>query len=158
MIIIMTRVAAVCALLSPLVLQAQPAAAVEDLRWLSGCWQSESGSRTTQEQWMAPAGGTMLGMSRSVSGGRTVAYEFIQIREQEGGVFYVARPSGQAETAFRLVRVAPNEAVFENPEHDFPQRVIYRLGADGNLAARIEGMREGKLQGVDFPMLRTTCP
>jgi hypothetical protein len=28
--------------------------------------------------------------------------------------------------------------VFENLGHDFPQRVIYRKGADGKLTARIE--------------------
>jgi hypothetical protein len=43
---------------------------------------------------------------------------------------------------------------FENPAHDFPQRVIYKLTAPDKLGARIEGMRNGNLRGVDFPMTR----
>jgi hypothetical protein len=48
--------------------------------------------------------------------------------------------------------------VFENPQHDFPQRIIYkRDGADG-LKARIEGESKGKPKAFDYPMQRTQCP
>ena len=49
------------------------------------------------------------------------------------------------------------EAVFENPEHDFPQRIICRLGDDGSLNARIEGKRNGKEKEMDFLMKRVKC-
>lgn len=59
--------------------------------------------------------------------------------------------------AFKLVRNGPREAVFENPEHDFPQRIIYRLESDGALFARIEGVVSGKEKGRNFPMKRGAC-
>ncbi len=40
--------------------------------------------------------------------------------------------------------------VFENPQHDFPQRILYRKNPDGTLHARAEGERNGKLSGQDF--------
>ena len=47
--------------------------------------------------------------------------------------------------------------VFENPEHDFPQRVGYRRdGADG-LQAWIEGQANGKSRRVDFSYQRARC-
>jgi hypothetical protein len=49
------------------------------------------------------------------------------------------------------------ELVFENPEHDFPQRVIYRQEPAGRLRARIEGHREGLPRAVDFAMTRVPC-
>jgi hypothetical protein len=107
---------------------------------------------------MTPSGGTMLGMARTVAKGKTVEYEFIRLHEEENGdILYTAHPSGQAEASFKLIRCEKELAVFENPGHDFPQRIIYRLNADGSLAARIEGRKGGKERGVDFPMKRVTC-
>lgn len=131
---------------------------IEDLAFLAGCWASEQGEAGSGEQWMAPAGGTMLGMSRTVRGGATVAWEFLQIREVEPGkLAYVARPSGQAEASFALVRVAAGEAVFENPQHDFPQRIVYRREGEERLLARVEGPQGEAWRGIDFPLRRVAC-
>ena len=128
------------------------------LSWLAGCWESAQGDRRLEEQWMVPRGGTMLGMSRTVTGATTGEYEFLRISEVEGRLVLTARPSGQPEASFTSVEVTSSKVVFENAAHDFPQRVIYRLDAGGSLAARIEGERDGKVRGVDFPMRRTRCP
>lgn len=131
--------------------------ALDDFAWLAGCWERSGKGREVVEQWMKPAGDLMLGMSRTVVNGRAGEFEFLQIRERADGIFYIAIPSGQKETAFKLVKHAAREAVFENPEHDFPQRIIYRLEKDGALAARIEGMVQGELKAVDFPYQRAKC-
>jgi len=133
---------------------------VDALVWLAGCWQGGDADRIIEEQWMAPRGGTLIGMSRTVAGDRTAEHESLQIRQQEDGVFYVARPSGEAQTSFTLVSDAARlstEAVFENLRHDFPQRIIYRLQPDGSLLARIEGAKDGVIPGVEFPMKRVSC-
>ncbi|HSI56099.1 MAG TPA: DUF6265 family protein [Ideonella sp.] len=144
------------ALLSPAA-QAQ-ADALDQLAWLGGCWASEGGEPGSGEQWMAPAGGTLLGMSRTVSKGKTVAHEFMQIRRgDDGRLAFIAQPSGQALTRFPLLRLSATEAVFENPDHDFPQRVIYASGDGKLLRARIEGKVQGVARGIDFPMKRVPC-
>lgn len=125
------------------------------LGWLAGRWSFEQGGRTVSEHWMAPDGGTMLGMSRTVAKEKTVEYEFLLIRSDEQGILeYVAKPSRQAETAFKLVRASESEAVFENLQHDFPQRISYTLKPDGSLLAAIEGQKEGKLRRREFPFRR----
>lgn len=133
------------------------AQAVEKLNWMAGCWLGSSGTRQFAEHWMKPAGGTLLGMSRTLAGGRTVAYEFLRIEEHEGQVTLVARPSGQPEASFKMIQSSATEVIFENPEHDFPQRVIYRLQPDGSLVGRIEGLSKGKPRAIDFPMKRVPC-
>lgn len=132
---------------------------LEQAAWLAGCWQLEGSEPGSVEQWMAPAGGAMLGMARTVKNARLSAYEFLQIRERAGGqLVYVAKPSGQAETEFPLLRAAAGELLFENPAHDFPQRIGYKRQLDGRLLARIEGRRaNGETRGVDFPMRRADC-
>lgn len=100
----------------------------------------------------------MLGMGRTVANGNVREYEFTQIRQdKDGEIFYVAKPSGQEEGSFKLIKLQNKEAVFENLEHDFPQRVIYRLQADGSLFARVEGTLKGQMRGIDYPYKRAKC-
>jgi hypothetical protein len=136
---------------------AAAAATLQALQWLAGCWQSELDEPGSGEQWMTAAGGTMLGMARTLKGGRTVQFEFMQLRESALGLVFIAHPSGQAGTRFVAVDAGEAAAVFERSGPDFPQRVIYRLLPDGGLVARIEGQRNGEPRGVDFPMRRTAC-
>ncbi|HEX5718368.1 MAG TPA: DUF6265 family protein [Thermoanaerobaculia bacterium] len=136
---------------------AAPSSSVQDLAWMSGCWASVGGEAGSGEMWMAPAGGTLLGVSRTVKRGKTVAHEFMQIRETgPGQIAFIALPSGQKEASFPLVRLSGQEAVFENPQHDFPQRVIYRRVGD-LLTGRVEGSEGGETKGFDFPMERRPC-
>jgi hypothetical protein len=132
---------------------------IEDVSWLAGCWERFDPSKDLQisEQWMKPAGGTMFGTGRTVKNGKTVDFEFTRIEQRPEGLFYVARPAANKEdTDFKLIRSGKSEVVFENLAHDFPQRVMYRR-EDENLFARIEGNRNGKAVGVDFPMKRQSC-
>ena len=132
---------------------------IDSLAWISGCWEQndEAKKRFGSEQWMRPAGNSMIGMSRTVRNGKTVGFEFLRIVQDETGINYISRPSqNKEETAFKLIKSGPNEAVFENPAHDFPQRIIYRLDKT-NLFARIEGTNNGKVMGIDFPMTRAKC-
>ncbi len=131
---------------------------VADLQWLAGCWSQDGREAGSVEQWTAPAGGTMLGMSRTVSGGETVAFEYLRIVEEEGGlVALIASPSGQETARFRMVSMCEYDVFFENKEHDFPQRIIYRLVASGKLLGRIEGVVDGVERSADFPMTRADC-
>jgi uncharacterized protein DUF6265 len=130
---------------------------IERLQWLQGCWRIESGQRIVEEQWMTPRGGTMLGMARTVNAGKLVEYELVVIRELDGRFAYEAHPSGQPSAVFPSREVGESAIVFENLEHDFPQRVGYRR--DGSsLTAWIEGTVSGKLRRVEFPYVRADCP
>ena len=81
----------------------------------------------------------MLGMSRTVAGDRTVEFEYLRLEQRGEDIYYVAHPKARYPgTDFKLTRLTNNEAVFENPTHDFPKRIIYRKGADGSLTASID--------------------
>jgi hypothetical protein len=137
-------------------------AAIDRLAWLAGCWSRETPTRIVEEQWMSPRGKMMLGMGRTVSkeDGRTIEFEAVRIEEREGQLVFTAKPSGQPEGSFHSIELTDSLVVFENPEHDFPQRVGYQRKADGSLAAWIEGRSgpEGAPKRVDFPYGRQNCP
>jgi hypothetical protein len=131
---------------------------IEQARWLAGCWELRSQNRLTVEMWMPPAGGLMLGASRTVVGGVAREFEHLRIRADGDKLAYIALPSGQKETAFPAKQVSDNELVFENLAHDFPQRIIYRKRGADSLVARIEGPGPNNTaRGFDFPMRRASC-
>ena len=135
-----------------------PKPAIGDLSWLAGCWEGSARGRHIDEQWMRPAGGLMLGTARTIVPGKPAEFECTQIRQdKDGSIYYVAKPSGQAEASFKLIKLESKEVVFENPEHDFPQRVIYRLEADGSLFARVEATVKGQVKGIDYLYHRSKC-
>ncbi len=128
------------------------------LSWLSGCWSAEADEPGSVEHWLPLAGGTMLGVGRTVKNGKTVAHEFMQIRaDAQGQIVYIAKPDRKPEATFTMTTGAADAVTFENLQHEFPQRVMYRLLAGDRLAARIEGMRDGVLRGIDYPMRRVSC-
>lgn len=130
---------------------------IGDVSWLSGCWASDSAEPGSGEQWTMPAGGSMFAVSRTVRGGKTTAFEFLRIIETEdGGLLYIALPSGQTLTTFVMISISPDEVVFENPDHDFPQRVAYRRSVQ-QLVGRIEGTINGQDRTIEFPMTAVDC-
>jgi hypothetical protein len=146
------------ALAAPAAHAQQTPATADRLGWLAGCWVARSGARVVEEQWMRPRGGSLLGMSRTVAADSAVAHELMRIVDRGGGLVFQAHPSGQAPAEFPAVEAGPERAVFADPAHDFPQRIVYRrVGAD-SLVARVEGERDGTTRGFDFRYARVACP
>ena len=121
-----------------------PKASLETLAWLAGSWSGSTGGVDMEEHWTAPKGSSMIGIHRDVGKGRTLSFEFLRIEQQRDQVVYLSMPNGKSPaTPFPLKEASANRVVFENPAHDFPQRIIYwKDGAD--LRARIEGTMNGK--------------
>jgi hypothetical protein len=128
-----------------------PAFKIEDLAWMSGDWETAPGRMQIDEHWTKVAGNSLIGMSRTVAGGRTVFFEYLRIEVRGADIFYVAHPKARNPgTDFKLVKLSGQEAVFENPAHDFPKRIIYRKNSDGSLTARIEGDGTEREKPQDF--------
>jgi hypothetical protein len=136
---------------------AAPTAPADSLRWLAGCWRLSGARSVVEEQWMAPRGGEMLGVSRTVAGGAVREFEFLRIYARGDTLVYAARPSRQPPAEFRATTLSAGEVLFENPQHDFPQKVGYRLQPPDSLIARIEGTTGGRHRVVSFPYRRVQC-
>lgn len=107
--------------------QAPPQASVSELAWMSGRWEASGNGRWTEEVWSTPRGGMMIGFSRSTREDVGGEFEFLRIAPgPDGTPTYFAQPRGGPPVAFRLVAHDANSATFENPAHDYPQRIRYR--------------------------------
>lgn len=139
---------------APAVFPADPSA----VGWLAGCWRAASGSSATEEHWMAPSGGLMVGMSRTVREDRARAWEFLLLRAEGGRLAYWAHPSGQDPTSFPAIAVSGDEAVFANPDHDFPQKIRYRRESVDRIVASVFGAADAADPAFELDYRRVPCP
>lgn len=134
-------------------LPAPAKAAMGDMAWLAGAWvgtRGTGGTTSIEERWSPLLGGAMLGLSRTVSRDKMVAFEFLRVIERDGGLVYIAQPGGRPPTEFVLTELGSTRAVFENPRHDSPQRIVYELSAEGRLTASIGFAKGGRPQRFEF--------
>ena len=132
-------------------------AAIADVAWIAGAWVgTRSSGSSIEERWSPPLGGAMLAVSRTVNNsGKMVAFEYLRIVEREGGLVYTAQPGGAPKTEFVLTEFGATEAggkraVFDNPRHDYPKRIVYELSADGKLTATTGYMKGGTPRRYEF--------
>ncbi|HVE49169.1 MAG TPA: DUF6265 family protein [Casimicrobiaceae bacterium] len=132
-----------------------------ELAWLSGCWRGAVNQREFREQWQPLRGNLLVGTGHTVNGAVTQDFEYLRIELRADGVYYVALPSGQKETAFKLGERKTDGAdtiyTFTNPSHDFPQAIIYRRASGGWLYVHVEGKIGGEARSVIYPFRRIDC-
>jgi Domain of unknown function (DUF6265) len=141
-----TRYKRTAAPTAPVGPQAEKAGAkLSQVAWISGVWVGTAGTSTVEERWTPGAGGAMMAISRTMRNGNPSGFEFLCIVERDGGLVYQAMPNGRSPaTDFRLTKIDADNAIFENPAHDFPKMIRYTRKADGSLEAVVS---DGKGKG-----------
>jgi len=132
-----------------------PAARLEDLAFLAGCWSGVERGVTSEECWMAPAGGMLVMMHRDLLPGGKTSFEFARIVSDASGIVYLASPRGAAPTPFRLAASSRYRVEFANPEHDYPQRISYWSDEKDTLHAKVEGAQGGQTVSEEWTWKRT---
>ena len=138
------------------VARALPAApTISALAWMAGSWGGTADGVTSEEHWTSADGGGLVGMHKDVKAGKMTGFEFLRVEvDAQQRICYVSMPGGAPPTSFCAVEVGERRVVFENREHDFPQRILYWLTADGRLHARIEGPLDGKEAAMEWTWSR----
>jgi hypothetical protein len=125
-----------------------------DVEWVLGVWVHPGGAQIACEAWNRASENTFEGRGFQVKDGDTVTTETLRLVKMGEGVYFISMVAHNLRpVSFKLVKLDGTVAVFENLEHDFPQRIVYSLEGD-QLTGRIEGEKNGKTRGVDFPFVR----
>ncbi|WP_312914106.1 DUF6265 family protein [Stenotrophomonas sp.] len=104
------------------------AAELASLDWLLGNWQRTGMAAGTSgaEHWRRQAD-VLEGEGRSYRQGELRFQERLRIIDEGGQLYYVADVAGNpAPIRFALVAQGVQSVVFENLQHDFPQRIAYQ--------------------------------
>jgi ketosteroid isomerase-like protein len=110
----------------------------ESLHWLAGHWCTDQGEASVEEIWLPPRGGVLIGMGRTSTANQIKGFEFLRIANVKGVQNFIAQPGGGPPTHFARTAGGEDWVRFENPEHDFPQRIEYRRNGD-QLNAEVAG-------------------
>jgi len=97
------------------------------LEWLAGCWETDAGTR---EVWAIGADDLLFGYGTVPGETGTAFFEQLRIEQTQAGWRYMAYPRGVGPTAFESTRLSKASATFENPSHDYPQRLGYTRSGD----------------------------
>jgi hypothetical protein len=113
--------------------------AFASLHWLAGYWTSVEEDIIIEEIWLAPRDSLMPGLHRDTNGRNKAQFEYLRIEIINDQLIYFASPAGKKTTAFYLSEFSQTHIVFENTQHDFPQRITYRLAEKDQLHVLVEG-------------------
>ncbi|HUQ29678.1 MAG TPA: DUF6265 family protein [Usitatibacter sp.] len=122
---------------------------LQDLSWMAGSWMERKGGVETEEHWLAPKGGLMMAMNRTVVDGKATEFELLRIVMREGRPVYLSMPNGRPAVEFASVEQAANRIVFEDAGRDFPRRILYWRDGEA-LMARIEGTIKGEPRAKEW--------
>jgi len=128
---------------------------------LIGAWTdsvSEPGA-VVYEHWVANEFDFHSGTGFVMVGKDTVFVEHLQlVLPGTGHAGYNVRVPSQnegEEIFFPLTACIGDSMVFENPSHDFPQRIVYALQANGDWIAHVSGAgKDGAPRGFSYRFKR----
>lgn len=121
----------------------KPASHMKIFTWLRGTWTMKMKKGTLTEYWYNKNDSTLQGESKMVTlSGQTNLLENLKIVYESGNYFYISKVYGQNEGKEVWFRISSHDNtgfVAENPEHDFPKRITYKLLSRDSLHAFIDG-------------------
>ena len=127
---------------------------IDQLNWFSGYWIAEINGTKMEECWLPENNNSMIGLHRDSFKSGKIFYEYLRIEQIGDSIIYFASPKGRKPTKFLLVSIEHHKVIFENPDHDFPQKIIYTLNSD-TLTARIEGKVNGDFKFSEWHWLKS---
>lgn len=123
--------------------------------WLVGEWGNTSKEGVLTETWTTENDSTYTGKTYFITGKDTAFTETIQLMEKNNELHYMPTISDQNEgkqVTFLMTSATDKQLVFENKEHDFPQKITYNKITNDSIVAEIFGMKDGKESKESYPL------
>ncbi len=139
------------------ILSCSVTAPLEQASWLIGTWKRNTSKGIVYERWIQKSADEFYGLSYSIKENDTIIFETISIVQDNDRLTYIPRVPDQNEGRpihFHQSIINNREMVFENPDHDFPQRISYTLIKQDSLIAVVSGEQHGTITERSFPMKR----
>ena len=121
--------------------------------FLEGTWKVEN--KEIFEHWDKLNENSLKGFSYTTKSGEVLVSEYLEISKAEKDIIYTATVLNQNQgrgVSFKLNKVGDTYA-FENPKHDFPQRITYNKISDSEVFVDVS---DGKQKGFSYKMTRQT--
>ncbi|MFV5702726.1 DUF6265 family protein [Flavobacterium sp. XS2P12] len=126
--------------------------------WLLGNWENKSADGNLTENWEKVNDSTFQAQSYYIKEKDTLHFESITLQQKGENLTYTAAVKGQNDdkpVSFKLTTATEKQLVFENPKHDYPQKISYTQITPDSLVAKISGIQQGKPSSEQFSMKKT---
>ena len=123
--------------------------------WILGNWENKSPDGNLTENWKKANDSTFQATSYFIKEKDTIHFETITLQQKGEQLTYSATVKGQNDdkpVAFKLTTVTEKQLAFENPKHDYPQKISYTQITPDSLVAKISGIQQGKPSSEQFSM------
>ena len=124
--------------------------------WLLGEWEKTDSLGTLKEIWNIKDDSTFIGQSYYIQNEKdTIHNEQIELVQDGEHLIYTATIKGEnndASIPFQMTNDQDSLLVFENPKHDYPQKIQYKLMKNHSLVAIISGKVKGRITSESYPM------
>ncbi len=131
---------------------------LEKANWFLGEWGNKSAEGELTERWKKQNDSVFHGESYFVVGSKdTVFAEHVQMEEANGKLAYTVTVPGQNNekpVRFEMTSGDDRQIIFENPKHDYPNKIVYNKVGSDSLVAEIFGIQKGKPASEKFRMKR----
>ena len=129
---------------------------LQKAKWLLGEWEKKDSLGTLKELWQIKDDSTFIGQSYYIINNKdTVHNEQIELMQDKKHLIYTATVKGENNdepVPFQMMKDEDSLLVFENPKHDFPQKIQYQLKKNNSIVATISGNQNGKTSSESYPM------
>lgn len=126
--------------------------------WLVGKWENKSDDGNLLEIWRKVNDSLFIGESYFIKEKDTLHSEKIELKQQGEELLYTTTIKGQNNdkpvTFKQNVEIA-KQLVFENPNNEYPRKIIYKPFAKDHLLIEISGIQQEKPSAIYYSMKKT---
>ena len=120
---------------------------------VGGTWEMQTKAGKICESWVKINKTGLASKAYRIKGNDTIPEENARLVLEGKTIYFIPivenQNAGKA-VQFKLISAHKGKFTFSNPEHDFPQTIVYHLTGKDQLHAWIEGKNKGKEQKIDF--------
>ena len=115
-------------------------------KWIVGSWKTSLPKGFIIETWSYKNDSTLKSTSHIIKpNGDSMLQETVNLEYKKGISNYVVTAADQNDNlpvSFKLIKYQNKKLIFENPQHDFPQRITYKLVSKNKMLAWIDNKRQ----------------
>lgn len=130
----------------------------DPFKWLEGSWTNVTPTMEFHENWQKTDAHHWKAESFVLVKKYTVFYEHIDLVKSGSNWEYIVsvrNQNNEQPVAFTATKLENGNLEFENAQHDFPTRIVYKKITEDSLVATIFGTQKGKTVSEVFPMKKS---
>ena len=126
-------------------------------QWILGTWELKNEKGILTETWVRQNDSTFAGTFYFINVKDTLHKETIRLEHRADSITYFAKVIGQnndKSIPFKLTTASIDSLIFENPAHDYPQKMVYQKNKTNGIIITLSGQLQGKQRSEKYKLTK----